>query len=68
MTIPYVLGDQFCFHMLQSIRLWGFEKFIFELDASSYSGDDGGEYGGVVSKIFYFNLIVSYLHSLNPYQ
>ena len=49
-----------------------FEKFLFELDALSYGfkitcilvrQDDG-----VLSKIYYFNLMVSYLYSFNPYQ
>ena len=35
-TIPFILVDQFYFHLLQPISL-GFEKLIFELDASSYS-------------------------------
>ena len=37
MTIPFVLVDQFYFCMLQPIRLDFSEKFIFELDLSSYS-------------------------------
>ena len=31
-TFPVVLVDQFYFHMHQPIRVWLFEKIIFELD------------------------------------
>ena len=37
LIISFVLFDQFYFYMHQPIRAWLFEKFIFELDACSYS-------------------------------
>ena len=78
-TIPIVLVDEFYFYMHHPIKAWIFEKNIFELVylcilIQSYNhlypikaGNISYEDGGIVSKSYYFNLMVSYLYPFNPF-
>ena len=59
LIISFVLVDQFYFYMHQPIRL----DFLNPVKAGNISWEDGG----VVSKVYYFHLMVSYLYSFNPF-
>ena len=62
LTLPFFPAYQFYFYISQPIRLDYFEKFIFELESSSYSfkshfnsvkaGNISQENGEVISKIY----------------
>ena len=71
--ISVFLVEQFYFYMHQPIRLdflkslslsWMHHHIVLK---SLVAGNMSYEDGGVFSKIYYFNLMICYLYSLNPF-
>ena len=79
-TIVDVLVDQFYFYMYQPINPWLIERIIFWGSLSLHfhmvlnhlypikkAGNISEKDCGIFSKIYYFNIMVSYLYSFNHF-